>query len=136
MMHSMSISLVRTLVALGCMALGVSADARNARQNWDAQITKTCPNAHVDWTPFSSYSDLQDAYMGTLPKAISHSIVAAAQSRSARQCRDAKPASQCYEFAMFEALGRSGHLSPFAKWTCRHVRCEEMSICSVFPHPK
>ena len=66
----------------------------------------------------------------------SDSIVAAAQSRSARQCRDAKPASQCYEFAMFEALGRSGHLSPFAKWTCRHVRCEEMSICSVFPHPK
>jgi hypothetical protein len=136
MMHDMTIALVRMSVALCSMALAVSADARSAREAWDVQVARTCPGAHVEWTPFSSYSDLQDAYLDTLPKAVSDRIVAVAQTGAARQCREAGPASQCYEFSMFEALGRTGQLVSFAKWTCLHVRCEEMAVCSAFPSPK
>ena len=135
MMLDMSF-LIRASIAISCMVFAVSANGRSAREVWDAQVASTCPSAHVEWVPFSSYSDLQAAYLGTLSRALSEEVVALAQSHSAGPCHHRNAAMQCYEFEVFEALARTGQLAPFAKWSCRHIRCQEMAVCSAFPSPK
>src|SRR5437763_2174998 len=102
---------IRSFIALGCMAVAIPADARSAREAWDAQIASTCPAAHVEWTPFSSYGDLQGAYLDSLPKRLSQKIVASAQNRSARPCSQRNASMQCYEYQIFEAIARSGQLA-------------------------
>jgi hypothetical protein len=119
-------------LALVLMPSVATAQVAASWRAWESQLRHRCPGRHVDWIPDGSYDDVIASYQATLSPRLQREArrIAAYSDR----CAQETAGFSCEWAAYIHAYWRLGRLPEFAAWTCRHVRCEDVTICQV-PHP-
>lgn len=110
---------------------GVAADNSSVWDAWERQSQRMCPSRHVTWVADGGYLDLIEAFEASLSQSTRRHVLAAADYP--HKCTAEKLGFGCEMGVALDTYRYLGLFPRFVEYSCRHVRCEETSLCSEMP---
>ena len=124
----------RPSLALSFLLLPAAASAQfeASQRVWQHRMKQLCPNRHVEWISDGSYDDVIGSYDATLSPRLQREARRIADY--SHRCSRETAGFSCQWATYIDAYWKLGRLNDFARWTCRHVKCEYAAMCEL-PSP-
>ena len=109
----------------------VASASGDAWASWKQLSHTRCPSHHVEWMNNDAYMFLVEGFDATLERAQKRNVDRIANTE--RECVNTWGGLRCEATRHIIAYERLGLMSRFVGYGCRHIKCEESSICSRAP---
>lgn len=98
---------------------------------WMRKLKARCASHHVEWISDGDYIELPYNFVKTLPESTRRRVDSIADAVSARRCAKEIAGFSCEMSASLDAYNKLGLMNRFVEFGCRHVRCQDIALCTT-----